>query len=473
MSLPSAFLWGGAISSNQAEGAYDEDGRGLSTVDLQPYGPDRFPLCEGRAPLPRLDDGHYFPGLTAIDFYHRWRDDLELFAKMGFRALRVSISWTRIFPEGDDAEPNESGLAFYEELFRTMRKLGMEPIVTIVHFDVPVALVERYGGWRSRSMIDAYVRFARTVFERYRGLVRNWITFNEINMVTHLPFVGAGLIFEQDEDTRQAVYTAAHHMLVASAEATRIAHEIDPDNRIGSMLAGGQAYPLTSAPEDAWAALEMDRDGFFFSDVQARGAYPTWALRRLQREGVCIPFEQGDIELLRDNTVDFVSFSYYASRCAGVSGEAETTAGNAFASIKNPKLETTEWGWQIDPLGLRYTLNCLWDRYNKPLFIVENGLGAHDEIGSDGMVHDDYRIDYLRRHIAAMIDAIELDGVDVMGYLVWGCIDLISASTGEMSKRYGFIHVDRNDVGEGSLARTPKKSFDWYRRVIASNGIEL
>lgn len=473
MPLPETFLWGGAISSNQAEGAYNEDGRGLATVDLQPYGPDRFPLCEGRLPLPSPDDGHFFPGFTAIDFYHRWREDLALFAQMGFKALRVSIAWTRIFPHGDDDEANEAGLAFYEELFRTMRALGMEPVVTIVHFDVPVALLERFGGWRSRCMIDAYARLARTVFERYRGLVRYWITFNEINMVTHLPFVGAGIVFAPDEDRRQTVYTAAHHMLVASAEATRIAHEVDPANRVGSMLAGGQAYPLTSSPEDAWAALEMDRDGYFFSDVQARGAYPRWALKRLEREGVRIPFESGDSELLERNTVDFVSFSYYASRCAGTDGEAQTTAGNAFASIKNPKLETTAWGWQIDPLGLRYTLNCLWDRYNKPLFIVENGLGAHDVVAPDGMVHDDYRIDYLRRHIAAMIDAVELDGVDVMGYLAWGCIDLISASTGEMSKRYGFIYVDRDDAGEGTLARTPKASFDWYRRVISSHGADL
>lgn len=470
MSLPENFLWGGALAANQTEGAYDACGRGLATGDLQPYGPDRFALCKGEAPLPSLDDGHFYPALQAIDFYHRYRDDIALLAQMGFKALRVSVSWTRLFPTGEEDQPLEAGVAYYRDLFSCMREHGMEPVVTIAHFDVPVALVEKYGSWRSRTMIDRYVHYARTLFERFGDLVRYWITINEINMVTHLPYVGAGIIFEPGEDRAQTVYTAAHHMLLASARAVEVAHGIDAGLKIGSMIAGGQAYPYTCSPEDAWAALEMDRDGFFFSDVQVRGAYPSWALKKLERMGVTVPFEPGDAETLARGTVDFVSFSYYSSRCAGVDGDAETTAGNAFASIKNPRLETSEWGWQIDPLGLRYTLNCLWDRYGKPLFIVENGLGARDTLKADGAIEDDYRIDYLRRHIAACRDAVELDGVECIGYLAWGCIDSISASTGEMSKRYGFIYVDRDDEGHGTLERRPKKSFDWYRHVIETNG---
>lgn len=474
MGFPKNFLWGGAIASSQAEGAYDADGRGLSSMDVQPYGPDRFSLCQGKRELPDLEDGRYYPALEAIDFYHHYKEDIHMFAEMGFKVLRLSVSWTRIYPKGDENEPNEKGLQFYEDVFQECRKYGIEPLVTIVHFDVPIYLIRQYGSWRSRKMVDFYLRLVRTLMERYKGLVRYWLTFNEINMVLQLPFVGAGIIFQEGEDETQIKYTAAHHMLIASAQAVKLAHEIDPENRVGCMLAAGQTYPYSCRPEDVWAAMELDRENYFFIDVQSRGEYPSFAVKQLKREGVRIPFEEGDRELLKSYTVDFVSFSYYASRCIGSNAETEEkTSGNLFGSIKNPYLKTSDWGWQIDPLGLRITMNTLYDRYQKPLFIVENGLGAKDQVEPDGSIQDDYRIAYLSEHIKAMRDAVELDGVELLGYTVWGCIDLISASTGEMSKRYGFIYVDRDDLGNGTLERRRKKSFEWYKGVIASNGEKL
>lgn len=471
MGFPKNFLWGGATAASQCEGSYDVDGRGLSSVDVQPYGPERFSVCAGNRRMLELEDGYYYPALNAIDFYHHYKEDIRLFAEMGFKVFRMSIAWTRIFPNGNDECPNEKGLQFYEDVFRECHRYGIEPLVTIVHFDTPVELIKNYGSWRSREMVGFYTRYARTIMERYKGLVHYWITFNEINMVLHLPFVGAGLTFNEGENRVQTTYTAAHHMLLASAEATRIAHEIDPENKVGCMLAAGQAYPYSCHPEDVMAGLEMDRENYFLIDVQSRGAYPAYALKRLNREGLRIPFMPGDKELLHENTVDFVAFSYYASRCTSRNAEkADMTDGNAFASTRNPHLTVSDWGWQIDPLGLRITMNSLYDRYQKPLFIVENGLGAADIIEPDGSIQDTYRISYLKEHIKAMRDGVEKDGVELLGYTAWGCIDLISASTGEMSKRYGFIYVDRDDQGSGTLERRKKASFEWYRKVIASNG---
>lgn len=474
MGFPENFLWGGAIASSQAEGAYDTDGRGLSSVDVQPYGPDRFPLCMGRLNLLDLDDSHFYPGLNAIDFYHHYKEDIRLFAEMGFKVLRLSVSWSRIYPNGDEEVPNEKGLQFYENVFRECHKYGIEPLVTIVHFDMPMYLIKKYGSWRNRKMIGFYTKLVRTIMERYKGLVHYWLTFNEINMVLQLPFVGAGIILQDGENEKQVKYTAAHHMLVASAAATKIAHEVDPNNKVGCMLAAGQTYPYSCSPEDVLTAMDMDRENYFFIDVQSRGEYPPFALKKLEREKIRIPFEAEDKELLKNYTVDFISFSYYSSRCIGSNTESEEkTSGNLFGSIKNPYLKTSGWGWQIDPLGLRITMNSLYDRYQKPLFIVENGLGAEDKVEPDGSIRDDYRIAYLKAHIKAMKDAVEIDGVELLGYTVWGCIDLISASTGEMSKRYGFIYVDRDDLGNGTLERRKKKSFDWYKNVIASNGEDL
>ena len=468
------FLWGGATAANQCEGGFDQGGRGLANVDLAPAGPDRHQVIAGEKKMFNFDDEHFYPAQNAIDMYTHFKEDIALFAEMGFKTYRLSIAWSRVFPKGDESEPNEEGLKFYEELFKECRKYNIEPLVTITHFDVPMHLVENYGSWRSRELVGFYENLCRVLFTRYKGLVKYWLTFNEINMLLHLPFMGAGIYFEEGENKEQVKYTAAHHELLASAIATKIAHEVDPENQVGCMLAAGANYAYTCKPEDVWAAKKTDRENYFFIDVQSRGEYPAYALKELERKGIELPIEDGDLDILKENTVDFISFSYYSSHVqAEKMSEENKTDGNAFDSIKNPYLESSEWGWQIDPLGLRITMNELYDRYQKPLFVVENGLGAVDTPDENGYVVDDYRIDYLRAHIKAMRDAVELDGVDLLGYTTWGCIDLVSAGTGEMKKRYGFIYVDRDDQGNGTLKRTKKKSFEWYKQVIATNGEEL
>jgi len=472
--LDKNFLWGGATAANQCEGGYNEGGRGLANVDVTPHGKDRYPVLAGKLKMLALDDNHYYPALKSIDMFHYFREDIKLFGEMGFKTYRLSIGWTRIFPNGDELEPNEEGLKFYEELFKECHKNGIEPLVTITHFDCPIHLIKEYGGWRSRKLIEFYKRLVTVLFTRYKGLVKYWLTFNEINMILHAPFIGGGIVFDEGDNEPQIKFTAAHNQLVASAYATRIAHEIDPENKVGCMLAAGNYYPYTCNPEDVFKAMNLDRENYFFIDVQSRGEYPKYALKQLEREKIDVGMSAEDIKVLKENTVDFISFSYYSSRTASADPEInKTTAGNIFASIKNPYLKASEWGWQIDPLGLRITMNMLYDRYQKPLFIVENGLGAKDIKTENGEVIDDYRIDYLKAHIKSFMDAVELDGIELWGYTPWGCIDLVSAGTGEMSKRYGFIYVDRDDAGNGSLKRSKKKSFYWYKNVISSNGEEL
>ncbi|WLS80510.1 6-phospho-beta-glucosidase [Erwinia pyri] len=470
--FPEGFLWGGALAANQAEGASFAGGKGLTTVDVIPHGAHRLAVKVGLEKRFALQEGEFYPSHQAIDFYHRYKEDIALMAEMGFTVFRTSIAWSRIYPNGDELVPNEAGIAFYRDLFNECKKYNIEPLVTLCHFDVPMHLVREYGSWRSRKMVEFFTRYARTCFEAFDGLVKYWLTFNEINILLHSPFSGAGLVFEEGENQAQVKYQAAHHELVASALATKIAHEINPANQVGCMLAGGNFYPRTCKPEDVWAALEKDRENLFFIDVQARGAYPSYTRRLFAEKGIKVEMEAGDADIL-SNTVDFVSFSYYASRCASAEmNESNSSAANVVKSLKNPHIELSEWGWGIDPLGLRITMNMMYDRYQKPLFLVENGLGAKDEIDQRGEIVDDYRISYLREHIKAMGEAIA-DGIPVIGYTSWGCIDLVSASTGEMSKRYGFVYVDRDDSGKGTLARKRKKSFFWYQKVIASNGADL
>ncbi len=474
MALSKNFLWGGATAANQAEGGVLEGGRGLSNVDFLPTGPDRKKVASGDLEMLKWQEGYYYPAKTAIDIYHRYMEDIQLFAEMGFKVYRMSLSWSRIFPNGNDKEPNEEGLIFYENIFKELRKHNIEPLVTIAHFDVPVHLIKEYGGWKNRKLIDFYANYAETVIKRYKGLVKYWLTINEINILLHQPFVGGGIIFKKGDNKQEIKYQAAHHQLVASALATKIAHEVDSENMVGCMLAGGSHYPYTCRPEDYQEAINRDREGYFFIDVQARGKYPNYALKKFEREGLNIQMENGDKEILVASPVDFVTFSYYCSRTVSAHPEDYAQAtGNLFPSIKNEYLPSTEWGWQIDPLGLRNSLNQMYDRYQKPLFIVENGLGSTDTPDKNGYVEDDYRIDYLKKHIQAFKDAVEIDGVELLGYTTWGCIDLVSASTGQMSKRYGFIYVDCDDEGNGTLKRTKKKSFEWYKKVIASNGEEL
>lgn len=462
------FLWGGAIAANQCEGAYLKDGKGLSIVDKLPGGDERkLPLFDSKH---HIDDKfEFYPSHESIDFYHHYKEDIKLFAEMGFKVFRLSISWPRIFPKGIENEPNEAGLKFYDDVFDELKKYNIEPLVTINHFDTPYYLVESIGGWRSREMVDLYVKYSKVLFERYKDKVKYWLTHNEINMVLHIPLIGGGLIFEENENKNQIMFQAAHHQLLASAMATKLAKEINPDFQIGCMLASGEIYPNTSHPNDVMAAIEKNREQYFFIDVQSRGYYPSYTKSMFEKLNVNINISDEDKKVLKENTVDFISFSYYASRMVSADPDVNKSIdGNAFATLKNPYLEVTEWGWQIDPAGLRITMNQIYDRYQKPLFIVENGLGAIDKL-EDGKINDDYRIEYHRSHFIEMMKAVQ-DGVDLLGYTSWGCIDLVSNSTGQMSKRYGFIYVDRDDEGKGTNRRYKKKSFDWYKKVIESNG---
>lgn len=473
MAFSKDFLWGGATAANQCEGAYQTGGKGLSNVDLIPHGSYRRAVLAGEMDYRDLPDGLFYPSHTAIDFYDHYQEDIALLAEMGFRCFRLSMAWSRIFPTGLEEEPNPEGLAFYDRVIDELRKYQIEPLVTLNHFDVPKTLIDQLGSWKNRKMVSLYEKLARTLFSHFQGRVHYWININEINMLFHLPFLGAGIRLEEGENREEVLYRAAHHELVAAALATKALRSIDSKAQIGCMIAGGEYYPYACDPEDVRKAQKENQNNYFFIDVQARGAYPNWALRQLDRKGIALPWQEGDAELLQENTVDFVAFSYYSSRTAKEKMEdVPVGQGNVFKGVVNPYLKKSEWGWAVDPLGLRITMNSLWDRYQKPLFIVENGLGAKDQL-QDDQVEDDYRIDYLRSHIQAMKDAVEEDGIPLLGYTSWGPIDLVSATTGEMSKRYGYIYVDRDDSGQGSLRRIPKKSFYWYKKVIASNGEDL
>lgn len=466
--FPDNFLWGGAAAANQLEGAYNEDGKGLSIQDVLPHG-----LKTPRTKGPTPDNLK----LEGIDFYHRYKDDLRLFAEMGFKVFRTSIAWSRIFPKGDEEEPNEKGLQFYDDLFDECHRLGMEPLVTISHYETPLYLAEHYNGWANRKLIGFYENYVRTIFTRYKDKVKYWLTFNEINSILSSPFMSGGINTPKEELSQTDLYRAINHEMIASALATKIGHEINPDFKIGCMVLSMPIYPLTPNPDDVIKSMTLNHQNEMFLEVHARGEWPGYAKRYFKENGITLDFEPGEEELLKENTVDFISFSYYVSTCATADPKKDIRGeGNLFTGVPNPYLKSSEWGWQIDPQGLRYTLNEFWDKFHKPLFIVENGLGAVDKLvkGADGewTVEDDYRIDYLKQHLLQVEEAIE-DGVPVMGYTTWGCIDLVSASTAQMSKRYGFIYVDRNDDGSGTLNRYKKKSFDWYKDVIRTNGKSL
>lgn len=461
--FPETFLWGGAVAANQCEGAYLEDGKGLSIQDVTPRG-----IMGAPTETPTKDNMK----LTGIDFYHRYKEDIRLFAEMGFKVFRTSIAWSRIYPHGDDREPNEKGLQFYDDLFDECHKYGIEPLVTISHYETPLHLAKEYNGWTNRKLIGFYENYVRTIFKRYRGKVKYWLTFNEINSVLHAPFMSGAIMTPKESLSQQDLYQAIHHELVASARAVSLAHEMMPGAMVGCMILGNPTYPLTPDPSDVIKAMKRDQENYYFADVQVRGYYPRYMDRFFEENNVKIQMLPGDEEILK-NTVDFISFSYYGSTCESADPKAKTGEGNIMGGVTNPCLPVSEWGWPIDAQGLRYYLNQLYDRYQKPLFIVENGLGAVDELKADEggvlTVEDDYRIQYLDAHIREMAKAIE-DGVDLLGYTTWGCIDLVSASTAQLKKRYGFIYVDRNDDGSGTLNRYKKKSFYWYKNVIETNG---
>jgi len=469
------FLWGGAVAAHQLEGGWKAGGKGISVADVMTAGAHGKPreITDGV-----LND-RYYPNHEGIDFYHRYKDDIKLFAEMGFKCFRTSIAWTRIFPMGDEEHPNEEGLAFYDDLFDECLKYGIEPVITLSHFEMPYHLVTEYGGWRNRQVIDFFINFSKTVITRYQNKVKYWMTFNEINNQANYhedfaPFTNSGLKFTDGECREQIMYQAAHYELVASAAVVRIAREINPSLKIGCMIAMCPIYPLSCNPNDMMMALSAMHRRYWFADVHVRGYYPQHLLNYFSRKNFNIDITEEDLEILRQGCVDYIGFSYYMSfTTQATKDNPHFDYDETRSLVPNPHVEKSDWGWQIDPVGLRYALNWFWDHYQLPLFVVENGFGAIDKMDNDGQIDDQYRIDYLSAHIQEMKKAVIEDGVSLIGYTPWGCIDLVSAGTGEMKKRYGFIYVDRDNQGEGTLTRTKKKSFYWYRDVIRSQGEEL
>ena len=465
------FLWGGAIAANQYEGAWLEDGKQPNVTDVLVGIMSKDPGIQWNEDKKKyemkLNSDKVYLSHDAVDGYHRYREDLKLMKGMGFNSFRTSIAWGRIFPNGDELEPNEAGLAYYDDMFACMNELGMEPVITLSHYETPLHLVQKYGSWRNRKMIDFFMNYCQTIFKRYKDKVKYWMTFNEINetMNKKNPYHQAGILFQEGEDKASTVLQASHHMFVASAKAVILGHQINPNFKIGCMVQYPESYPATCQPIDQIAKREYMLFTHYYLDVMCRGFYTNTCLAKQEQLGGKLIIDEGDEEILRKGTVDFIGFSYYFSSIVSYQRD-----GSINAKGRNPYLELTDWRWHIDPLGLRVALNELYDRYQIPLFVVENGLGAVDQLNEDGTVDDQYRIDFLGKHIEALKQAIEIDHVDVIGYTTWGCIDLVSAGTGEMKKRYGFIYVDKDDQGNGSLKRYRKKSFYWYKKVIETNG---
>ncbi|TLQ05092.1 glycoside hydrolase family 1 protein [Pediococcus stilesii] len=477
--LPEGFLWGGATAANQLEGAYDVDGKGLSIDDAYPGGKQRFNILKSKDFDWTIDEVKFtYPNHRGIEHYYRFKDDIKLFAEMGFKCYRFSIAWSRIFPLGDEEKPNEKGLKFYDELIDECLKYDIEPVITISHYEMPLNLAKEYGGWKNRKLIDLFENFARVVLNRYADRVKYWMTFNEINSAFHFPAMSQGLIPANGSNDYTNIFQAFNNQFVASSKAVKIAHELNKDIKVGCMIIYATSYGIDSDPQNQLATMQNQQMfNFFCADVQVRGKYPSYT-KRLYRDFKVdesrLDISKEDLKWISDYPVDYIGFSYYMSNAVDVTTvDPEKTGGNMLGGVKNPFLEESEWGWQIDPTGLRIGLNELYDRYQVPLFVVENGLGAKDQIEKDGSINDDYRISYLKKHIEAIEAAVNEDGVDLIGYTPWGCIDLVSASTGEMSKRYGFIYVDLDDEGNGTLERKKKKSFYWYKKVIESNGDDL
>ena len=488
--FPAGFYWGGATAANQCEGGWNEGGRGPARTDYTTGGTYEKPrtftyrMPDGTtgtafgmghmAAVPKgakgaVLEGYIYPNHIGCDFYHHYKEDIALFAEMGFTMYRMSTSWSRFFPNGDETEPNQEGIEFYRDVFRELRKYGIEPLVTISHYDTPIYIEEELGGWSNRYVIELFDRFTDVLFEEYQGLVNYWLTFNEINCLLMGKLFGLG----ESKEALQDSYQQLHNQFVASARTVIKAHNFYPNYKVGCMLAGMATYPMTCDPADIMKNQQSMQDSFYYcGDVMARGYYPSYAKRMWNTDGVSPVIYAGDEEVLLEGKVDFFTFSYYQTGCTTTHTGTETVGGNFSMGARNEYLEYSEWGWSMDPSGLRWFLNEVYDRYQMPLMVVENGLGAIDKVSEDGVVHDDYRINYLAKHVDAMADAIA-DGVDLVGYTTWGCIDLVSAGTGEMRKRYGFIYVDYDDEFNGTGDRSRKDSFWWYKNCIASNGDDV
>lgn len=473
--FPKGFLWGGAVAAHQIEGAYDLDGKGLSTADV---------LTAGNQSSPReitngIEEAKYYPNHEAIDFYHRYKEDIALFKEMGLKTFRTSINWSRIYPNGDDNEPNEEGLQFYDDLLDELLKNDIEPVITLSHFEIPYNLYQTYGGFKNKKLIDFFARYAETVMTRYKDKVTYWMTFNEINNQydnfddLH-SWTNSAILFEENDNKEEITIQASLNELIASAKAVQIGRRINPDFKIGCMMAYVPVYPYSCNPHDMLAASKMMERRFFYSDIHVRGEIPSYAIKMWGNNHLAIEYTDEELEILKQGTVDYIGFSYYMSGAVTTLPDKRGYAVRDYPdamSIANPHLKSNDWGWQIDPVGLRYILNTVYQRYNLPLFIVENGMGAYDSFDDNGLINDDYRINYLEEHIQAMSEAINIDGVDLIGYTPWGVIDIVSFGSGEMEKRYGFIYVDKDNEGTGTLERIRKESFYWYKNVIKNNGI--
>lgn len=474
--FPEEFLWGGAVASHQIEGGWDRDGKGISVSDVMTAGTNKVPreITDG------IQEGKYYPNHEAIDFYNRYKDDVQLLKELGLQVFRTSINWSRIFPNGDEESPNEGGLKFYDSLFDTLIAAGIEPVITLSHFEIPFNLYKKYGGFRNKKVIDFFVNYATVVMERYKDKVKYWMTFNEINNQAGGEndvhnWTNSAILIKPEEDSRreQIIYQAGLNELIASAKVVKKAREINSDFLIGCMMAYVPVYPYSSKPEDQMAALKLMEERYFYSDIHVRGEIPRYKLKEWEIKNYKIDYSKDELQDLKEGTVDYIGFSYYMSRTTTTIRDVDGSPVKAYNEAKiakNPFVKASDWDWQIDPLGLRYVLNVIYQRYNLPLFIVENGFGSYDEVAADGKIHDHYRIDYLRQHIKAMKDAITIDGVEVLGYTPWGVIDIVSFGTGEMEKRYGFIHVDKDNRGNGTLKRSKKDSYYWYQSVIESHG---
>ncbi|MDQ0360657.1 glycoside hydrolase family 1 protein [Breznakia pachnodae] len=473
--FPKGFLWGGATSASQIEGSWNTDGKGISIADVLTKGSKTTErVCSSN-----LNKKYEYPSHDAIRFYDYYKEDIKLFAEAGFKCYRMSISWTRIFPNGDEEEANKEGIEFYRNIFEECRNYNIEPIVTISHYEMPLYLSKKYNGWTDRKVIDCYVKYAKYIIDKFHSYVKYWITFNEINCLT-IPLgtvYGGGMLLDEkallpEKNNAEERFQCLHHQFLASAVVSQYTHEEYSDIKIGCMIAYYCTYPYSCHPEDMLLAQKHHQvHNLFCLDVQIKGKYPSYIDRYFKENGIKVKVDKSDKDILKKGTVDFCGISYYFSNCISATTSLEPAMGNLMKGSKNPYLKNSEWGWQIDPVGLRYTLNDIYDRYNVPIMVLENGLGARDTIEQNS-VHDEYRIEYLREHIGSISEAYN-DGVDVIAYTIWGCIDLISVSTGEMSKRYGIIYVDKNDDDTGTYKRIKKDSFYWYKNVIVSNGEHL
>jgi 6-phospho-beta-glucosidase len=479
--FPKDFLWGGAIAANQAEGAWREDGKGISVADVNRL-KEELPLEKRynrdlstedvRQAL--ADTEATYPKRFGIDFYRTYKDDLKLLAGTGMNAFRTSINWARIFPNGDDEKPNEAGLKFYDSLIDEIIKNNMRPLITISHYEFPINLALNYNGWYDRRLIEFFTRFCEVVFERYKDKVLDWILVNQVNLIKFESFNHLGVPSDKVTNLLEAKYQAVHNELVACGRAIRIAKKINPHFNIGNMIYDDISYAASCKPEDVLATCKRNQMEYFFSDIAIRGSYPGYALRYFDENNIHIEFGKDD-EADLQNTIDFLAISYYytmISDAQSVNQKDEPEIASHNNEYPNPHIKQSAWGWGIDPIGMRIKLNYFWDRYQIPIVIAENGIGCFDKVEADGSVHDPYRIEYLRAHIEQLKEAIK-DGVKITAYHPWGPIDIVSASSSEMDKRYGFIYVDLDNHGKGSGKRILKDSYHWYKEVVASNGENL